>query len=105
MIQCRFACNLWDRILKWIQKHPFSPQNWSQFIEWSVQHEKGKTEAAHLFKIIMAECTYGIWMERNMRIFQTKSRTIEQLAKEIIYTTIVRARPSQKMPCINLSFE
>lgn len=43
MIQCQFTCDLWNRILGWLQMNRFSPCNWDQFILWSVQQGKEKT--------------------------------------------------------------
>ncbi|KAG5621802.1 hypothetical protein H5410_007020 [Solanum commersonii] len=79
------------------------PTNWEQFMHWSIQHAKGKTISAHIFKIIMAECVYGIWIERNNRIFVQKSRIVGSVAKEIAYVSIIRSQPSilDEMPVNN----
>ena len=61
---------------------------WVQFIKWYILHGKGNRSAAQMFKIILAEGIYGLWMERNSRIFEHKSRNEDQLVKEIAYITI-----------------
>ena len=45
-----------------------------------------------MFKAILAEGIYGLWIKRNSRIFEHKSRNEEQIVKEISYTTIVRTQ-------------
>ncbi|KAK6790547.1 hypothetical protein RDI58_009628 [Solanum bulbocastanum] len=70
-----------------------------QFIQWSIQHGKGKTKTAQIFKIILAEGIYGLWIERNNRIFKKKRKMEENVAKEIAYVTIARA------PAVNESCE
>ncbi|KAK4717884.1 hypothetical protein R3W88_016222 [Solanum pinnatisectum] len=94
VINCHFAIWLWSRLLKWMHQLDMMPTNWEQFMHWSIQHVKGKTISAHIFKIIMAECEYGIWIERNNKIFVQKSRTVESVAKEIAYVSIIRSQPS-----------
>ncbi|KAK6788591.1 hypothetical protein RDI58_012389 [Solanum bulbocastanum] len=56
-----------------------------------VQNGKGKTKTAQIFKIILAEGIYELWIERNNRIFEKKSKMEENVAKEIAYVTIARA--------------
>ncbi|XP_004234894.1 uncharacterized protein [Solanum lycopersicum] len=72
-IQCHYARKVWERLLDWIDNHSRCPMTWSQFMQWSIQHGKGKTKSAQLFKSILAEGVYGLWNERNKRIFEDKS--------------------------------
>ena len=69
LIQCHYAGEVWERLLKWIDNHSSRPWTWTQFIQWSIQNGKGKTTRAQLFKRILAEGVYGLWNERNKRIF------------------------------------
>ena len=87
-IQCNFARRIWGRLLSWIGKHTTIPMAWEQFIEWCIIHGKGKRSATQIFKITLAEGIYGLWMERNSRIFEHKGRNEDQLVKEIAYITI-----------------
>lgn len=63
LAQCQFYISLWNRMLTWIQRHSFYPSNWEQFTQWSIHHEKGRVVATHVFKIVVTECVYAIWME------------------------------------------
>ena len=39
---------------------------------------------------MLTEGIYGLWIERNNRIFEHKSKKEESIAKEIAYVTITR---------------
>ena len=43
-----------------------------------------------MFKRILAEGVYGLWSERNKRIFEEKSSLIDEVVKRIAYVTIAR---------------
>ena len=89
-IQCNYARRVWDRLLSSIERHTQVPMTWEQFVQWTIMHGKGKRSAAKMFKTVIAEGVYGLWKERNSRIFEHKSRSEEQLVNEIAYITIVR---------------
>lgn len=65
-------------------------------MKWSIKHGREKSEITQLFKLILAECIYVLWVEPNYRIFERRSRNIEQIAKEIAYITVVRSPTSIK---------
>ena len=67
--KCYYAGEVWERLLKWIGNHSIRAWTWTQFIQWSIQNGKGKTTRAQLFKTILAERVYGLWNQRNKRIF------------------------------------
>ena len=87
-IQCSFARRLWGRLLSWIGKQTDAPMTCEHFVQWCILHGKGKRSEAQKFKTLLAEGIYGLWMERNSRIFEHKSRNEDQLVKEIAYITI-----------------
>nr|XP_004240331.1 uncharacterized protein LOC101255200 [Solanum lycopersicum] len=59
-IQCQYAGEVWERLLRWIDNHSNRPRTWTQFIQWSIQNGKGKTTRAELFKRILVEGVYGL---------------------------------------------
>jgi len=75
-----------------------------QFIQWCTKHGKGKTKPTQIFKFILAEGVYGVWIERNNRIFEKKSKTEENVAKKIAYMTIARAPASIKDVVMEFKF-
>ncbi|KAK4720344.1 hypothetical protein R3W88_010577 [Solanum pinnatisectum] len=96
IIECQFARKLWERLFTWSHQLSVVPMTWGQFILWSIQHGKGKTKTTQIFKIILAEGIYGLWIERNNKIFEKKSKMEENVAKEIDYVTTARAPASIK---------
>ena len=56
-------------------------------MHWCIQHGKGKTTRAQLFKMILAEVVYDVWNERNKRIFEDKKCLIDEVVKKIAYVT------------------
>lgn len=60
---------------------------------------KGKLQQAILLKSSYTEVLYGIWIERNLKIFEKKrSHTWERVEKEIVYVICVRASPLSPNP-------
>lgn len=43
--------------------------------------------------MVYAESVYAIWMEKNQKIFEKKSKGCDQNAKEIAYSCCARATP------------
>ena len=66
------------------------PKSWTEFIQWCVKNGKGKTVRAQVFKGVLAKGVYGLWSERNKRIFEGKSSLIDEVVKRIAYVTIAR---------------
>ena len=69
---------------------------WEQFMQWCILHGKGNSSASQMFKIILTEGIYGLWIERNSRFFQHKRKNEDQIVKEIAYVTIARTPSSMK---------
>ncbi|XP_060211885.1 uncharacterized protein LOC132639460 [Lycium barbarum] len=92
-VQCPYTRNLWGKLLVWLQRPQMNASTWDQYINWIISNAKGKSLHAKSFKIILAECVYSTWIERNVRRFEGKSTTYENIAKEIAYSCYVRATP------------
>ncbi|XP_015072478.1 uncharacterized protein LOC107016558 [Solanum pennellii] len=90
-LQCHYAGEVWERVLTWAGIHNNRPKTWAQFMQWSIQHGKGKTTKAQLFKMILVEGVYAVWNERNKRIFEDKKCLIDEVVKNIAYVTTVRS--------------
>ncbi|KAK4738937.1 hypothetical protein R3W88_002634 [Solanum pinnatisectum] len=89
-VQCTYVRRLWDRILRWMNRPMYNATTWEQHIQWTINNTKRKSKEAQVFKMMYAEITYGIWNERNRRIFETRLQQWETIAKEIIYVSCVR---------------
>lgn len=55
--------------------------------------EKARQYLSTIFKMVYAESVHAIWMERNQRVLEKKSKGCDQNAKEIAYSRCVRATP------------
>uniref|UniRef100_A0A1S4C8E5 Reverse transcriptase zinc-binding domain-containing protein n=1 Tax=Nicotiana tabacum TaxID=4097 RepID=A0A1S4C8E5_TOBAC len=102
--QCEFTQQVWTKMCNWMEKQFQGFTNWQQFSQWSVICAKGKTQHAQVFRMVYAEVAYHIWMERNRRIFEQKSRVWEQITKEIAYVVSVRVTPRNKLFVYSLYF-
>ncbi|XP_055814275.1 uncharacterized protein LOC129883688 [Solanum dulcamara] len=89
--QCEFTRAIWKKLLNWIKWPLFHADAWDMHLEWTLKQSKGKSHNAQLFKLIYAECSYAIWMERNQRTFEEKRRNYEEITKEIAYMCTLRA--------------
>lgn len=42
---------------------------WEHEVNWVVAHNKGKSDAAEIYRMCLAASVYYLWQERNNRIF------------------------------------
>ncbi|XP_060178187.1 uncharacterized protein LOC132608128 [Lycium barbarum] len=104
-VLCPVARTLWARILTWSNKGMFNVVHWEDFMKWSVASSKGKGQQAQICKMIInAEVLHTLWRERNQRIFEKKSVTVERLAKDLAYVCTVRAPTGSQVLVQNFSF-
>ncbi|XP_060170874.1 uncharacterized protein LOC132601831 [Lycium barbarum] len=88
---CALTKQLWNKLLKWMNRPRCTAQSWDQMLHWVIVNGRGKSSAALLFRLIYAEACHAIWMERNQRIFEHKSRSVEVIAREVAYMCAMRA--------------
>ncbi|XP_016458401.2 uncharacterized protein LOC107782084 [Nicotiana tabacum] len=84
-MDCDFAITMWNMTLIWLQKQAGPTTRWNQHVAWIIQNAKGRTQQAHIFRSVYTEFVYAIWMERNQKIFEKKSRDWESIDREIAY--------------------
>ncbi|XP_070014563.1 uncharacterized protein LOC142175548 [Nicotiana tabacum] len=90
-VSCSFTKTVWQKVLQWMRRQEVIGDNWGQHQEWITQRAKGRSYGAQLYIMVYAEVTHGVWIERNMRIFQQRSRSADSIAREIAYICNVRA--------------
>ncbi|KAF3668014.1 hypothetical protein FXO38_08310 [Capsicum annuum] len=61
-------------IMQWIKVQHVAATNWDQFSQWYLTKSKGKSKQRQLFKMTLDECIDAIWIERNLRIFEKRSK-------------------------------
>ncbi|KAG5608427.1 hypothetical protein H5410_019708 [Solanum commersonii] len=82
-VTCPFARDVLDRLPNWIHQQSLTGNTWEQFMTGVIQRAKGKSQQAQIFKMIYTEFVHGIWVERNMRIFEKQHRHWEAIARDI----------------------
>ncbi|KAK4721170.1 hypothetical protein R3W88_011403 [Solanum pinnatisectum] len=90
---CVYGVEIWRIVQQWIQAKPIQSLLWDQHLTEVLRCVKGKTQAAQVSKIVYTEFVHCLWIERNMRIFEKKSRESNVSAKEIAFVCSVRAPP------------
>nr|XP_009597535.1 uncharacterized protein LOC104093492 [Nicotiana tomentosiformis] len=63
---------------------------------WIIKQGKGKFNKASIFRMIYAEISYALWIERNTRTFEQRSRDNAVLAGEIAYICNIRVAARAK---------
>ncbi|KAF3623755.1 hypothetical protein FXO37_31704 [Capsicum annuum] len=67
-----------------------SPAKWEEEVTWVINYCRGKQPQAMLYRASLAACVYVIWQERNLRIFQAKSRELKHAIYIYIRINIAR---------------
>ncbi|XP_019264286.1 PREDICTED: uncharacterized protein LOC109241913 [Nicotiana attenuata] len=91
--QCPYATQVWNKMCRWLGRQQLGNGNWQQFLQWTIRQAKGKSTYAMTFRMIFAETVYHLWLERNRRVFEKKSRKEEQITRDIAYVVSARATP------------
>ncbi|KAJ9535485.1 hypothetical protein OSB04_un001384 [Centaurea solstitialis] len=77
--QCRFSNQVWRRVKHQVEFYGF-PETWEEIRAGISQHRRVRKMEHNL---ALAASVYHIWRERNMRIFQNKSRPTEKVVDAI----------------------
>ncbi|KAH0702841.1 hypothetical protein KY285_017119 [Solanum tuberosum] len=65
---------LWDGFARWMQLSSDIGGNWQQYLTWALKNAKGKTIRAQIFRMVYAEAVYAVWIERNQRVFEQRTK-------------------------------
>ncbi|XP_009589510.1 uncharacterized protein [Nicotiana tomentosiformis] len=93
---CTFSAQVWRALLQW-QGIRRLPMSWQQEIEWAITYYREKNATAKVYKMSLAGSIYHIWQERNLRIFQAKSRNAAVLIRAIVQEIHCRGELKQKL--------
>ncbi|XP_070013333.1 uncharacterized protein [Nicotiana sylvestris] len=100
-----YSKKIWEKTMQRLQQQSYKHTHWSHHLEWAIKSAKGRSSPqAQIFRMAYAECLYAIWMERNHRIFEKKSRNWEAVAREIAVICHVRAAPRVQTIMYSLQF-
>lgn len=61
-VHCPVAQSLRSRVLRWINRLDCLATNQDDFVLWNIRQAKGKSHPSQLFKMVLAECTYALWI-------------------------------------------
>ncbi|XP_019248730.1 PREDICTED: uncharacterized protein LOC109227997 [Nicotiana attenuata] len=86
-----YSMEIWEEVLKWMKVQIFKTTQWEQMENWIIERAKGRTKRAQVFKMAYTKWVYAIWIERNQRRFEGRSKNASQLVREIAYVCNVRA--------------
>ncbi|XP_060210446.1 uncharacterized protein LOC132637365 [Lycium barbarum] len=80
---CGYSSQLWQKLLCWqgIQR---SSLNWEAELALATQHAKGKTARDEVYRMTIAAAVDHIWKERNLRCFQNKKQSVDNLVRMVI---------------------
>ncbi|XP_019258405.1 PREDICTED: uncharacterized protein LOC109236664 [Nicotiana attenuata] len=102
--ECRFTKAVWERLMQWLRIQVNPKHSYTQMMAWVVKQAKGKSCAARVMKMVYAEHIYGIWRERNSRIFEETNMTTDQVAREVACVCNIRAQGGMRAKLQQLMF-
>lgn len=90
---CHVTMDIWKSVLNWLEVD-HNPEIWSREKLWEVDSTKKKGWKARLLKTTLAESVHGIWLHRNIIIFQqdTIVNTKESIHENIVYRSWMSKR-------------
>ena len=85
---CGWSCNLWSQVTSWLQID--EPMN-SLPSALRGMHPKKRSHAARMRRVSLGIVIYLIWEERNRRVFERNSRSINTIFRrfQILFFTIL----------------
>ncbi|XP_019259636.1 PREDICTED: uncharacterized protein LOC109237735 [Nicotiana attenuata] len=88
--ECAYGRSLWSRLMQWLQVQQSFTTSWSEWQNWIVKKTNGRSQLARILKLVFAEYTYTVWIERNTRIFEKKATTWDVLARRMLCMCNIR---------------
>lgn len=88
LVQCEFASELWDQMVKQLQLQWAKPCSTTKIIVlWWLPWSQDKTR--RVWAMIALHVLWAIWKERNARIFKEHSRMVEETLQTCLKLTVV----------------
>ncbi|XP_020260269.1 uncharacterized protein LOC109836698 [Asparagus officinalis] len=85
-----FSSYVWINLMAWM-KFTWRSCCWSQVMRWYSNNLRGLGFMKKLKRMMLSGAIYWIWKERNLRIFQQRTRSPNQLIKEIKISLLLKA--------------
>lgn len=86
---CDFFHALWSLILRWAG---LQTRRWSlkHELRWQHQFCPGRSIFSKWIRILLGVTVYELWAERNSKLWQRKSRTVNQIAFSVKFLSCAR---------------
>ncbi|XP_039027150.1 uncharacterized protein LOC120160903 [Hibiscus syriacus] len=100
---CSVAASLWSGVYL-LNGLRFRHPSWDALFAWVAASWKGKSLLTSIIKIASNALIYTIWQERNKRLFQGRSSTVEEMfyaIKEIVGLHLMD-RPINRIDNVNI---
>ncbi|XP_039055390.1 uncharacterized protein LOC120198064 [Hibiscus syriacus] len=89
--QYSLVVELWKSILN-LNGMNYTALTWDEMVSRASSTWKGKSLITIILKILWNAFIYSLWQERNRRMFQGRSRTVDIMLKEIIEVVSIMLR-------------
>ncbi|XP_056685632.1 uncharacterized protein [Spinacia oleracea] len=92
--ECGYSNVIWSHVLRSLQfTRPVGKFDCE--MAWMMKAAKRSGDRFKLLLIYFAECIYGIWLQRNAKVFTNSCRSSQDMLKEIKFRVACRATDSQ----------
>ena len=95
LLHCGFVRRIWAGLFESFGIVGVIPRKWHEFVELKWHFDKGRYKQKVLWRFAVLAAAWGVWMERNKRIFEGKSNSVEDLRDYIIFLIGLWARASR----------
>ncbi|XP_059316768.1 uncharacterized protein LOC132067517 [Lycium ferocissimum] len=93
---CSYAASIWEKLLQW-QGMARPILGWVDELHWATTNAQGNSATAAVYRMTLAACVYQVWKERNLRIFENKSRPPAPILRMIIQEVTMRGAMQRKL--------
>lgn len=80
---CEFSKKVWKELLRSILHICRDPKAWNVESAWLRVKCGGRSRSSRKLKLLLACTVYGLWAERNDRVFHKGYKTVEEVAGNI----------------------
>ncbi|XP_020262871.1 uncharacterized protein LOC109838852 [Asparagus officinalis] len=85
----RYSSYVWNKLMAWLELS-WRSCSWDHVLGWYNNNLRGVGFMKKLKRMVLSGTVYWIWKERNMRIFQQKTRSPDQLVREVKISLLLK---------------
>ncbi|KAL6514499.1 hypothetical protein OROGR_020078 [Orobanche gracilis] len=97
LFECPSVYPIWQALFQWYGRSIHNRQ-WLLFLQQLCFETKGKTLRNGFLKVLVTELVYGIWKERNKRIFEEASTDLCRVLRTAIQDAMIRCGNTKFSP-------